>query len=196
VEENKPVQLSIPLLGHHQVENAVTAYAALKEFQAPAIKIDDFSIRLGFSKTVWPGRFEILQEQPLLVVDCAHNRDSALKLRTTVQEYFPDRPVVLIFGASEDKDIQGMLAELMPIVDSVIVTRSFHPRAAEPEQVADVARQFGKPVKIIPVVADALKEAFQDTINDRMILATGSIFIVASTREAWFALRDDVTALM
>jgi len=85
----------------------------------------------------WPGRLEILSREPLVVVDCAHNPYSARTLRQTLAEWFPDQSWMLIFGASADKDIAGMLEALLPISDYTIVTRAEHPRATAPVTLAD-----------------------------------------------------------
>jgi len=190
----RKVRLSVPLLGQHQVENAATAYAALKVFARQALPVEVEAIRRGFACTVWPGRFEVLQRQPPLVIDSAHNRDSALRLRQTLDEYFPQLPVILIFGASEDKDIEGMMAELAPRVSQVVATRSFHPRAIEPQALVEIAQKFGKSARIVPEVPEALDEALRLVTSlstpagvGGMVLATGSIFIVAGVREAWLS---------
>ncbi len=180
--------LHIPLLGGHQVENAATAYATLQVFSRRSLPLTDTMIRQGFASTVWPGRFEVLQRHPPVVVDSAHNRDSALRLRQALDDYFPGIAVVMVFGASEDKDITGMFAELMsPRVKEVIATKSFHPRAIEPERVVEIASQFGKPARIVPDIPDAVEQALQLAGETQMVLVTGSIFVVAATREAWAA---------
>jgi dihydrofolate synthase/folylpolyglutamate synthase len=193
--DGKAAHLSIPLLGRHQVQNAATAYAALRTFSNAALPLSDQAIRDGFAKTNWPGRFEILQAQPPVVIDCAHNRDSAAKVRQTLQEYFPDRRSILVFGASEDKDIAGMFAELAPVTQRVIATKSFHPRAIDPEKLEEIARTYGLPVEIVPDVPEALEEALQALADDTLVLVTGSIFIAAGAREAWIARKSNrVTA--
>lgn len=179
------VELSIPLLGEHQVENAASAYIALQVWQETGLVMNEAALRQGFSQVQWPGRFELLRRDPPIIVDSAHNRYSALKLRQTLDEYFPEKRVILIFGASEDKDIAGMFAELLPRVDQVIATRSFHPRAIEPEKLLDLAQPFGKAVHLIPEVQDALAEALRLAGEDTLVLAAGSIFIAAATRETW-----------
>jgi dihydrofolate synthase/folylpolyglutamate synthase len=122
-----------------------------------------------------------------VVVDSAHNRDSALKLRLALDGYFPGQPVTLVFGASEDKDIHGMFAELMPRVQKVIATQSYHPRAIEPERLVELAHQFGRPAKIVPDVAQALEEAICSGDDETMVLVAGSLFVAAGAREAWYA---------
>lgn len=185
-----PTWLKIPLLGYHQVENAATAYAAIQAFRKETLIINDQAIVDGFANTHWPGRFEVLQRNPPIVVDSAHNRDSARKLRMTLDDYFPGMKVILVFGASEDKDVAGMFAELMPRIREVIATRSFHPRAIDPAAVIEIVHQFGYQARINESVADALNQAIQLTSPGVMVLVTGSIFIVAEAREAWYKQKE------
>lgn len=187
--EVEPVHLHLPLLGYHQVENAATAYAALQVFSHRALPISMAAIQQGFVAVDWPGRFEVLQTNPPVVLDCAHNRDSALKLRLALDDYFPGVPVVLVFGASEDKDIPGMFAELMPRVRQVIATRSYHPRAIEPEKLVEFAHHFGRPAKVIEKVEQSLDEAIALAGTDAMVLVTGSIFVAAAARDTWYNRR-------
>ncbi len=101
-----------------------------------------------------------MSSEPLLVVDSAHNRDSALKLRQALDDYFPGRGVTLVFGASEDKDIEGMFSELMPRVQKVIATKSIHPRAMQPELLEALALRFGKSAHIAASIEEAVELAF------------------------------------
>ncbi len=186
-EGKQPTELTIPLLGHHQIENATTAFAALQVFKNNGLMVEDEAIARGFENAKWYGRFEILQQNPPVVIDSAHNRDSALKLRIALDDYFPGIPVILVFGASEDKDIEGMLAELMPRADYLIATQSFHPRAIEAETILEIAKRYGLSGRIVPDVADAMHEALLMSGGEKLVLATGSIFIAAGVREAWYA---------
>jgi dihydrofolate synthase/folylpolyglutamate synthase len=184
--EWEPTRLSMSLLGYHQVENGATAYAALDAARQRGFELGISDIKKGFDEVEWPARFEVLGTKPALVIDAAHNRDSALKLRLALDDYFPGRPVVMIFGASEDKDIDGMFAELMPRVKQVIATRSYHPRAMEPEDLVEHVHRFGRPVKVVPAVEDALQEALNTAGADELVLVTGSIFVAAGARHSWY----------
>jgi len=186
LQEWEPTRLEIPLLGYHQIENAATAYAVLKVANNYGLTIGDADVQRGFSKTTWPGRFEILRREPPVVIDSAHNRDSALKLRLALDDYFPLKPVVLVFGASEDKDIEGMFTELMPRIQFVIATKSIHPRALDPKEIVDLAHRYGKPAKMTQIVEDALREAIHLADNEAIVLVTGSIFIAAGARQTWY----------
>ncbi len=178
-------RLFIPLLGSYQVENAAVAWAALEQFSQRALPVSPEAVLQGFAGVDWPGRFEVLRREPPVVVNSAHNRDSSRKLRQALDDYFPGREVVLIYGASEDKDIAGMFDELLPRVRLVVVTKSFHPRAIEPELLVKLAVKHDRPVMVVPEVVDALDEALAAAGDGAVVLATGSIFVAAGVRQAW-----------
>jgi dihydrofolate synthase / folylpolyglutamate synthase len=137
----------------------------------------------------WPGRFEVLRSDPPLVIDSAHNRDSAMRLRQALLDYFPGQRAVMIFGASEDKDIAGMLEELSPVVSRVIFTRSYHPRAIEPDKLLEMVAAYGLPAQVVPAVEDALSEALKQAGGESLVLATGSLFVAAGVRHSWYNQR-------
>lgn len=172
------VELTLPLLGAHQLENAATAYAALQILQGSANKLTAAAIRDGFESVNWPGRFQVLRRSPVVVVDAAHNPDSARRLSQTIADYFDGRHIHLIFGASEDKDIRGMLKTLIPRVDNVILTQAFHPRAADPTVMAEIARELGADAEIQMPVVDSVRAAIAAAQPDDVVLVTGSLFVV------------------
>jgi folylpolyglutamate synthase/dihydropteroate synthase len=133
---------------------------------------------------------EILNQQPLLVVDCAHNPYSVEKLAESLKTWFPDTKWITIFGASSDKDIEGMLRTLLPMSEHIIVTRSYHPRAAAPYTLADQCAGLGKGAEIALDPPHALEQAQHHLAPGCGILATGSIFIVADIREIWGKQRN------
>lgn len=184
-DEWSPKRFHIPLLGFHQIINAATAYSALETMKKLGVKLTDDQIYNGFSSVVWPGRFEILSRRPLIVVDSAHNRESALRLRQAVEDYFPGKTVTLVFGASEDKDIEGMLFELLPRVNNVVATKSNHPRAMEPEKIVEYVLKFGKRGFATESIEAALEKALAVAGNESLILVTGSLFVAAAMRDVW-----------
>lgn len=108
-------ELSIPLLGQYQLENAATAVAALEVLADKGFHVSRDSITDGLAQVCWPGRLQILSRHPLVVVDGAHNPYSAGKLRQALEQYFDFERAILIFGASADKDVAGIIAELVPL---------------------------------------------------------------------------------
>ena len=185
----RPETLEIPLLGLHQVENGVVAFAALQALREQGLQLAPGAIRAGLNAVRWPGRFEVLSQQPALVVDGAHNADSAEKLAATVQAYFPGQPVTLVFGASSDKDVAGMLRALLRPevgVRRAVFTQAVHPRAQAPDELAALARVEapGLVVETAPAVAGAIELAWRIAAPNEVIVATGSLFIVAEARAA------------
>jgi dihydrofolate synthase/folylpolyglutamate synthase len=173
----------IPLLGSHQVENAATAYAALK---ASRISITNKQIQKGFSQVKWRARFEVVRRDPPVIFDSAHNQDSFAKLSETLQTYFPDNKVYLIFGASEDKNIPGMFAELKSKIKKIIITRADHPRALEVEQIQQLAVQAGAESEAVTPVKSALARALELSSKDgSIVLSAGSMFVTAEVMSAW-----------
>ncbi|HEX5807818.1 MAG TPA: cyanophycin synthetase, partial [Anaerolineales bacterium] len=178
----QPLDLTIPLLGSHQVENAAIACAALK---TSGIPISDDAIQTGFTEVKWPARFDLLRREPPVVIDSAHNRDSARRLRETLDEYFPATPVILIFCALEDKDISGMLEELKPRLERVVATRADHPRAPSAEWMAEQVRKAGIPVEAVALVPEALERALHMADGKKLVLAAGSVAFAGEVSAAW-----------
>jgi dihydrofolate synthase/folylpolyglutamate synthase len=177
-------QLWIPLLGDHQLENAATAVAALEALASRGTEVSPESLKQGLAQVRWPARFQILGRQPFLIVDGAHNSDSARRLRQSVELYFPQHQVILVLGTSNDKDIKAIVAELAPLCQQVMVTRARHPRAADTKLLADQFAQYGLKAKTTENVAQALLRAKQLATDNDLILVTGSLFIAAEAIEA------------
>ena len=175
--------LQLPLLGSHQLENAATAYAALK---VSGLDVSDEAIQKGFAQVKWRARFEIARREPPVIFDSAHNEDSFVKLRETLDTYFPDKKAYLIFGASEDKNIPGMFAAMKPKIQRLIVTRADHPRALEEERIVELARQAEVPYEAVSPVESALRRALELSAKDgSIVLSAGSMFVTAEVMKAW-----------
>ncbi len=170
-------ELSIPLLGEHQLENAATAVAVLE-----SLNIGKEEIISGLASVKWPGRLEILSRRPLLVVDGAHNRDSARRLKEALKKLFRFNRAILIIGTSSDKDISGIAAELGSFFEMVIATSSRHPRAASPVELAREFDRYKVPVQVTENVEQAVSKALAISGEQDLICATGSLFLVAEVR--------------
>ncbi len=179
-------KFQIPLLGDFQVINAVTAYAALDALRSKGFPIENSAVHKGFKEVNWPARFEILRRQPPLIVDSAHNPASMGKLRDTLDEYFPDLPLILVFGISEDKQMDGMYQEILPRTSHLICTRADHPRAMDPVDLCKRAEDYSCSRETVPNVGEALTKALELAGSKKLVVVTGSIFVAASARIAWF----------
>ncbi len=175
--------LTIPLVGEYQLENAAVAVGCLEVLAEQGHNITPATITKGLAQVRWPGRLQILREHPYVVADGAHNPYSAGKLREALKKYFPFKKATLIIGTSSDKDIGGIVSELIPIFDKVIVTRSIHPRALATGTLAAEFRAHGvNPVETDDISA-ALPMALADAGPNDLICVTGSLFVVAGAIE-------------
>jgi len=179
---SKPITLEISLLGFHQVQNAATAFAALEILGQKGFKLSLKSIREGFEHVVWPTRFEVLRQNPPIVLDSAHNGDSMEKIVASLDEYFPGLPFVLVFGCSADKQLSSMLDAILPRVDEVIATQSLHPRAKDAQELAVAIREKGKAAEAYNPAELGMARALELAGTGKGILVTGSIFIASAAR--------------
>jgi len=176
-------ELSIPLLGQHQLENAATAVAALEVLAEKGFHISRDSITNGLAKVSWPGRLQVLSCRPLLVVDGAHNPNSARKLKQSLGQYFDFDRAILIIGVSFDKDIAGIISELVPLFDKVIATHSIHPRAMPTASVVAEFSRHGVEAQEADDISIALALALTLAGEKDLICVTGSLFVVAGAIE-------------
>ncbi|MCA9978683.1 MAG: bifunctional folylpolyglutamate synthase/dihydrofolate synthase, partial [Anaerolineales bacterium] len=136
----------LALVGDHQVENGAVAVAALAAVQPHLTGLTLDAIRAGLATVQWNGRLQTIHEAPntpTLLVDCAHNVDSAIRLRHALTHDYQFDKLWLIYGASAGKDIAGMLAELLPLAAGAVATISTHPRADQPDEIVALAAQAG-----------------------------------------------------
>lgn len=179
----------MPLLGEHQVENAVCAIAAAEALRDRGVAITHESVLAGLANVRWQARLETLAERPLVVADGAHNPYSAEKLVQAVDRYYPPRRRVLLFGASMGHDLRGIvraLAALEP--EAVVVTASRHPRAVPMDQLMDEFRDAGMSPQWGGSVAEGFAAAKEIAGPEGMVLATGSLFTAVEVRECLFGI--------
>ena len=184
--------LELSLLGAHQLVNAATAVTALEELTPHGFVVSPRQVKQGLLSVRWPGRLEVLAHSPLVIVDGAHNADSADRLREALYDSFEFERLLLILGASADKDIAGIARALAPYADKVLLCRSRHPRAANPEALLAIVAAYNSDASVCGSVAEALDRARELAGPRDAICATGSLFVVAEGREALgVARRED-----
>ena len=173
--------LQIPLLGKHQIVNAATSIGAV-ELLRPSFVISEDNIREGLAKTSWPGRLEVINRSQI-VLDGAHNVAAARSLKEALQDCFDYRRLIFVLGILEDKDIEGMVAELAPLASRIIVARPCTNRAAQPSRIAREAKKYLPEVVIRESVPDAIRYARGYAAPDDLICVTGSLYTVSEARK-------------
>ncbi|MFC2001168.1 bifunctional folylpolyglutamate synthase/dihydrofolate synthase [Chloroflexota bacterium] len=175
--------LYMPLVGEYQLENAAAAVAAAEVLAEMGARVSPESITAGLAQVRWPGRLQILRREPWVIVDGAHNAYSARRLAEALKQYFDFDRLILIFGASSDKDIAGVVAELASVTGEIIVTGSRHPRAVKPAVLVDEFSRRGVIPQVAEDVASAVELALAQAKPADLICATGSIFVIAEVVE-------------
>ncbi|HML20059.1 MAG TPA: folylpolyglutamate synthase/dihydrofolate synthase family protein [Aggregatilinea sp.] len=172
------------LPGEHQALNATVALAALDVMKQAGVDVTEAGIQAGLAGVDWPGRLEIVEQKPLLVLDAAHNGESAQRLAAALTGTFSERPIAFVFGASADKDVSGMFEHLLPVADFLIVSQAVHPRALDPNEIKNIAlaKGFTHPIEIIPDTRIALDRAAELVGPGGLICTTGSLFIIGEVR--------------
>jgi dihydrofolate synthase/folylpolyglutamate synthase len=172
-------QVNIPLLGDFQLENATTAVAALEILASEGFDISTTDISLGLARVKWPGRFQILQQNPIVLLDGAHNVASMKRLVSNIRAYFKYKRIFLVFGTSCDKDIPGIINELVTLSPKVIITRTAHSRAAPISTLTAEFTNRGIEPEISETINEALSRALSLADRTDIICITGSLFVVA-----------------
>jgi len=178
-EAGNAAKYRLNLLGAHQLMNAGVALEAIKALN---LDISDTCIKKGLENTVWPGRCEIINRCPYIILDGAQNKASARAIKNTIVENFDYNKLILILGVSNDKDIKGICFELSPIAGKVILTKANSLRATNP---GILAKEFKEKDKYITEsVKEAKNLARSLAGKDDLILVTGSLFVVGEFRNA------------
>ena len=179
-KKNKYFNLRIQLLGRHQLVNAATALSVIELLGG----FSEMDVRNGFSKTKWPGRLEIINRNPLIVVDGAHNPDCMKKLKSAVTEYFNYDKLILVLGILSDKNIKKMVKIISPLSDIVVITKPDTERAADPKIIKNEAEKYIRTVVVKDNVKNALDYAKSIAKKNDMILITGSLYTVGDVKKA------------
>ncbi|TDL00636.1 bifunctional folylpolyglutamate synthase/dihydrofolate synthase [Mycobacterium paragordonae] len=149
----------LPLHGEHQAHNASLALAAVEAFFGAGAQrqLDVDAVRAGFAAVTSPGRLERMRSAPTVFIDAAHNPAGAAALAKTLADEFDFRTLVGVVAVLADKDVDGILAALEPVFDSVVVTHNGSPRALDVETLATAAQERFGPDRVI--LADNLRDA-------------------------------------
>ncbi len=168
--------LVLPLRGRHQRDNAATAIAAAMQLREHVV-IPDGAIRRGISQVRWPGRLDVVQAQPLVVLDGAHNADGVAALVRELPVIVGGRAVHLLFGVMRDKRWQPMVETLAPHIARVSVVPALPPRGEDPEV---LAKAFAAhcPVSIASSPLQGLLDLSHSVGEHDAILVAGSLFLV------------------
>ncbi|MEN3333955.1 MAG: dihydrofolate synthase / folylpolyglutamate synthase [Blastocatellia bacterium] len=184
-------RIVLGLKGRHQAENATAAIEAAELLSELGFNIPRAAIVKGLRRVHWPGRLELLDERPCLLLEGAHKRAGARTLRAYLDEFWNNR-VVLIFGAMSDKDIAGMASELFSAAKTIFLTRLNDPRAASPAALSRLSLSPTNNLISTESVQQALAWARSVTPPDGLICATGSLQLIGEVKRLIETEQDSV----
>jgi len=176
--------LQISMMGKHQIENAslaVMAACLLKQKAFP--EISEKHIRIGLKEAKWPGRFEMVSEQPLVILDGAHNEEGIQALTTEIMKRFKDKKKTVIFAALADKKTDKMIHQLDAIADDITFVSFDYPRAATCHQLYKESRHPQKAYS-----ADwkkTIDEQLEGIKEESMLIITGSLYFLSAVKAYW-----------
>ncbi|MHB9132869.1 MAG: bifunctional folylpolyglutamate synthase/dihydrofolate synthase [Armatimonadota bacterium] len=177
--------LQCPLLGEHQQVNAAVAIGIAECLQENGLPIDAAAMRAGIRDVDWPGRLQVLQERPLLLLDGAHDPAAMTALLAALDRHYPDRPRRYVAGFFHEKDWRQMLRQLAPTAEELILTATDNPRAVPAEELAAEAGRLQIPFTVAPNVAAAVVDVLARSAPDDLICVTGSLYIVGDALKWW-----------
>ena len=181
------LDVQMAMLGRHQATNAALAIAALRQYAVRNGQPDEAAIRAGLGLARIPGRMELMQHDPDVLLDGAHNPEKAAALAASLAELFPDRRLIVVLGALSTKDATGILAPLAGQARLAIVTAPhvLGKPSADPARIARDAAALGIPTIDGGAPATALDLALEHARPDDVVVVTGSLYLVGEVRRQW-----------
>ena len=178
--------VEISMVGRHQAENLKTALATLEILRkSGAVKLDREALYEGLKRARQPGRFEVISEDPLVIIDGAHNEAGAQALQETMAQHFAGKKILLVAGILADKEIDSIVKFLTKITDHIIVTEPDNPRKLAAEKLAEHVAEFGAAAEVVSDVEAAVHRAKELADDYDVILFAGSLYLIGDVRRLW-----------
>lgn len=181
-------KLQISMLGQHQIDNSALAVMASQILsQLNAFLIDEKQIRAGLNKAYWPGRFEQISEQPLIIIDGAHNEEGIEALANELTNRYHHNRINIFFTALADKKLDKMIAKLDEVAAEITFTQFDYPRASKAEDLAALSTSSNKHVEedwrvgLQRLLQNQLSQAQNKTSNDILVI-TGSLYFLSEVK--------------
>jgi len=179
--EFKDIQIS--MIGDHQIQNALTALTATcVAWRSGAIKLSVPEIKKGIKKAIQIGRFEMIRDNPVIVLDGAHNEEGINALKKTMKEHFAGKRILVVCGMLSDKDVSKMSKHLSEIADDFIATEPDNPRKLASDKLCETLLGKNKRCVTIPRPAEAFRYAMKQSKNFDVILFAGSLYLIGEMR--------------
>jgi dihydrofolate synthase / folylpolyglutamate synthase len=183
--KNETYTIETKLLGNYQGENIALAINTIEQLKTKGINTSKKHIKNGIKNTYNPGRTQVIQKKPYIILDGAHNPEASKKLSSTIIKDFKYNRLILVIGILKDKNIKKILKNLIIISDEIILTQPNNKRAAEIEILEKTIKEIDENKKTISIknVKKAISKAVEISKNDDLILITGSLYTVGDAKK-------------
>ncbi len=182
--------LQKPLPGDHQKENVSLALAACElifedlKLNHGEYNLDNDLIEKGFAITKWPGRLEHIQQNPLVILDGAHNLKAAKVLKKYLSSHLKNKKLTLVLGILDDKPYEKMIESLVPCAENIILTKAKIDRSLEPDVLKKAVEKItAKPAVIIEDVKKAVSHAIAISKGEDAVCIAGSLYVAGEVKE-------------
>ena len=177
-------EITMPLLGDHQLQNACTALNTVEVLRRRGWRITDQAVLAGFAAVSWPGRFEQVRQAPWLIIDGGHNPQCAQAIAASLERYFPGKKVRFLLGVLADKDLDGICGALLPLAERVYAVTPSSPRALDAGKLCErLANEYHfTAAKPYGSVADALRAVLAEAGEQDVICVCGSLYMIGEAR--------------
>jgi dihydrofolate synthase / folylpolyglutamate synthase len=182
-EDVKLSNLKVPLLGDHQIKNSTVAITAAIELSKLGYDIKGEHIRVGLETVQWACRLSVVNKQPLIIIDGAHNEDGVNSLKDAFIKYLSDKNIILVIGMLGDKNYTYALQELAPLAKHIIASEPISPRALKAEHLAEAAMKYNENVEAEADIIKAIEKAKKLSDKDSAIVICGSLYLAGSAYE-------------
>lgn len=198
------IEYETQMLGEYQMQNAVLAIAVFDAIW-PKMVLDvenememwsdkdasivswvdmEYASKVGISKAVWPGRFEVIAKEPLFVIDGAHNEDAVRQLAITIEKSFTNQRINLIIGILADKEYEKMLKLMLPYANKIFTVTPPNSRGLDGSILAEEVRKWHENVLYCSSIKQAVENAITESLQDNCpILAFGSLSYLGELKE-------------
>jgi len=176
--------LELPLLGDHQLHNAAVVLSVIDRLRARGWKITEENIYDGIREVSWPGRFDVMQNDPLFIIDGGHNPQCIEALVKNIEDYLTDRRVIVLTGVLADKDYADMYKPVMPLVQEFVCITPPNPRKLDANLLAQYLTEAGTKATACPTIEDGVRTALQKAGKDGVVLCFGSLYSIGAIRDA------------
>jgi len=174
--------LFIPLAGRYQLNNAAVVLTAVSVLRNRGWNLSDAAVRDGLRRTFWPARFELLQRDPVFLVDGGHNPHGIRATAESLSRLFPEKKIRFLVGVMADKDVENILGIVVPMAEKFYTVKPNNPRAMAAETLRDRIRALDAEAEACGSVEAGVARALEEAADDDVICALGSLYMSGDVR--------------